>query len=60
MEDIGVLASVLGWSQPQAHASFPQRLFEMMNNSAIDVPSHVKTFYLTNVFPLYCLSINTM
>lgn len=26
----------------------------MMNNSAIDLPD-VKTFYLTNVFPLYLL-----
>lgn len=39
---------------------FSQRLFGMMNNSAIDVPPDVKTFYLTNVFPLYLLSINTM
>lgn len=32
----------------------------MMNNSAIDVLPDVKTFYLTNVFSLYLLSINTM
>lgn len=31
-----VLVSALGWSQPWVHA-LPQRLFEMMNNSAIDV-----------------------
>lgn len=57
-----VLVSALGWSQPRARASpsaFPQRLFGLMNSSAIDVPPDIKTFYLTNVFPLYLHSIDT-
>ena len=47
-------------SGSRSPSPFPQRLFGMMNNSAIDVPPDVKTFYLTNVFPLYLLPINTM